>query len=139
MLRVNDSTFQKEVLDSEQPVLVKFSTEWCGPCKMLGQIIDEMEADGEEGSTLLSNFKVVEVDAEESVETCPQYALRAVPTVMIFNNGKPLGKPRIGAMQRGQLVELLSETSLILEEIKEEESELEEDDYIEEEENDEEV
>jgi thioredoxin 1 len=124
--KVNDESFQKEVLDSDQVVLVKFGADFCGPCKMITQNLEEMLED-EEG--LLSDFKVVAVDVEESVETAPQYAIRSIPTLIFMRNGKVVGKPRIGAQQRGQLVGLIVETQRVIEDlvIAEEESKEEED------------
>lgn len=130
MLKVNDETFKKEVLDYEGPVLVKFGANWCGPCKLMDEIMNDSITFEEEAiedgndTSVVSEFKFVSVDVEESVEIPPSYAVRGIPTTLVLYKGKVVGKPLIGLMQAGQFKEhllLWSKRIQELKEIKEEE------------------
>lgn len=129
MLIVDDETFQKEVVESDQPVVVKFGATWCGPCKLMNdvfqEVIDSEKEDVDAGNlpTAVSDFKFVAMDVNESVEIPPTYAVRGIPTTLVIYQGKVVGKPLIGMMQSGQLQEHLdtwSEKIKELNEIKEE-------------------
>jgi thioredoxin 1 len=85
-LSFTDDNFQNEVLDSDVPVLVDFWAEWCGPCKMLGPVIDEL-ADGNVGK-----LKVGKVDIDANRDTSLKFQVSAIPTVMIFKQGEVLDK-----------------------------------------------
>ena len=117
--KVNDDNFQSEVLDSEQTVVIKVMSDWCGPCKLLGQTFEEID-DGED----FNNIKFLEMNVEEAVETCPKYAIRAIPTVLVFSKGEVIGKPRIGAMQMAQVVSYLETSEELI--VKRQEEKLEE-------------
>lgn len=95
---VNDAEFENEVLQSDSPVLVDFWAEWCGPCKALSPLLDEVagEMDGK--------IKVVKVNIEEAPEAPTKYGVRGVPTLMIFKNGQVVDT-RVGGMPKGQLAE----------------------------------
>lgn len=82
MQKVTDQDFQKEVLDSEIPVLVDFSAEWCGPCKKLHPIVEELAAEYE------GKLKVVSIDIDESRETPTKYGIMSVPTVFFVKGGE---------------------------------------------------
>jgi thioredoxin 1 len=79
---VNETEFQQEVLDSSMPVLVDFTAEWCGPCKMLSPIVDEI-ANQYEGK-----LRVVKVDADANQQVMQQYGILGLPTLMLFKNGE---------------------------------------------------
>ncbi len=83
-LEFNDANFQSEVLDAEQPVVVDFSAAWCGPCRQLAPIIDEL-ADEYSGKV-----KVGKVDIDDAQETAGKYGIMSVPTVLIFKSGQPV-------------------------------------------------
>lgn len=82
VIAVNDDNFQSEVIESEQPVLVDFSAEWCGPCKQLAPLVEEL-AKAYDG-----RLKVAKVDVEESQKTAMKYGILSVPTLLFLRKGK---------------------------------------------------
>jgi thioredoxin 1 len=78
---VTDENFETEVLNSDQPVLVDFWAEWCGPCKQMLPVVDQLSEE-------LSNVKVVKVNIEENPETPTRYGVRGIPTFMVFKGGE---------------------------------------------------
>jgi len=101
---VNDAEFENEVLQSQEPVLVDFWAEWCGPCKMLSPIVDEV------ANEMQGKMKVVKVNIDESPEAPTKYGVRGIPTLMIFKGGEVVDT-RVGGMPKTQLVEWLEETA----------------------------
>jgi thioredoxin 1 len=79
---VNDSSFEKEVLQSEQPVLVDFWAAWCGPCKALAPIVDEVAND------FHGQLKVMKMDVDRNSATPMRYGIRGIPALLIFKDGK---------------------------------------------------
>src|SRR5215218_2239863 len=79
---VNETEFQQEVLDSSMPVLVDFTAEWCGPCKMLSPIVDEIATQYE------GKMRVVKVDADANEQVMQQYGILGLPTLMLFKGGE---------------------------------------------------
>lgn len=80
MLNVTDSNFQAEVLDSKVPVVVDFWAEWCGPCKMLTPILEELSAE-------LSTVKIAKLNIDQNPQISSQLSIRSVPTMLLFKNG----------------------------------------------------
>lgn len=83
---INDLSFDKEVLESEKPVLVDFWAEWCMPCKMLSPVVDEV------AKSLGSEVNVVKVNIDESPSSASKLGITSIPTLVLFKEGKPVGK-----------------------------------------------
>lgn len=82
MLQVKTDTFQKEVLESEVPVLVDFSAVWCGPCQMMGPVLEQLSAE------YAGKAKIVKVDIDESTELAMKYQVMSVPNMVFFKDGR---------------------------------------------------
>ncbi|MBI6547019.1 MAG: thioredoxin [Cyanobacteria bacterium NC_groundwater_1444_Ag_S-0.65um_54_12] len=93
---VTDADFTKEVLDAEKPVLVDFWATWCGPCKMIAPILEEIAQD--HGDKL----KVVKVDVDQNGDTAQRYGVMSIPTLILFKDGQPLER-LVGYMPKAQL------------------------------------
>jgi thioredoxin 1 len=96
----NDLNFDKEVLQSDQPVLVDFTATWCGPCRALAPIIDQVAEE------LAGKAKVGKVDIDEAPLTAGKFGVRGVPTVMIFKNGERLAQ-HVGLTTKQKLLDLV--------------------------------
>lgn len=97
-VKVNDSSFEKEVLKADGTVVVDFWAEWCGPCKALSPIIDEVAAE------MGDKVKIVKVNIDESPESPTRYGVRGIPTLMVFKEGQVVDT-RVGGLAKGQLTE----------------------------------
>jgi len=103
IVHVSDDSFDQDVLKAEGPVLVDFWAEWCGPCKMIAPVLEEL-AD-EYGEKL----KVCKMDVDANPDTAPKYGIRGIPTLLLFNNGELAGT-KVGALSRSQLTEFIDST-----------------------------
>ena len=92
---VTDATFQAEVLESETPVLVDFWAPWCGPCRMVSPILEEIDAERDD-------VRVVKLNIDENMQTPIQYGVLAIPTMVLFRNGAEAARIQ-GAMPRKRI------------------------------------
>ena len=100
---VDDADFDAQVLQADELVLVDFWAEWCGPCKMISPMVDELAA------TYAGKLKVVKVDIDKNQQTPRNYAVRGIPTLMLFKGGK-VEATQVGAVSKGQLAQLIDRT-----------------------------
>jgi thioredoxin 1 len=100
-LHLTDATFDQDVLKSDKPVLVDFTATWCGPCRMIAPIIEEMAAE------YAGRAVIGKVDVDENPEISMNFGIRSVPTLMIFKGGKMVDMV-IGAVGKQKLVEKLN-------------------------------
>lgn len=83
-IEIRDGQFPEEVLNSDSPVLVDFWASWCGPCRMVAPVLEEVARDYE------GKVKVVKVNVDENTETASRYRIMSIPTMMLFKNGEPV-------------------------------------------------
>ena len=96
VLHINDADFEKTVLQEKLPVLVDFWAQWCGPCKMIAPILDEIAPE------YTDKLKIVKMDVDANTQTPAQYGIRGIPTLLIFKNGELAGS-KVGALSKSQL------------------------------------
>lgn len=97
VLELNDSTFEAEVVNSSTPVLVDFWATWCGPCRKLGPVVDEI-AESYDGKV-----KFVKVNVEESLETAKKYSISGLPSLLVFKNGEAVER-MAGLMPKSTII-----------------------------------
>ena len=102
-MNVNDTTFEAEVLKADGPVLVDFWAEWCGPCKQLTPVIDDIANDMD------GKVKVVKINIDEAPETPTEYGVRGVPTLMVFKGGEMVAS-RVGGLPKAQLTQWIEDS-----------------------------
>jgi len=96
IVSVTDDSFEQEVLQSDIPVLVDYWAEWCGPCKMIAPILDEIVGD------YAGKLKIAKLNIDENSATPPKYGIRGIPTLMIFKDGD-VEATKVGALSKSQL------------------------------------
>jgi thioredoxin 1 len=98
--RVTDETFEPEVLKSDTPVLVDYWAEWCGPCKSIAPMLDEVAKEYE------GRLKIAKINVDENQQTPAKFGIRGIPTLMLFKNGN-VEATRVGALSKSQLTAFL--------------------------------
>ena len=103
--QVSDSTFEASVLKSDLPVLVDFWAPWCGPCRAVGPIVDEVAGE------FAGRVRVFKMNVDENPATPTKFGIRAIPTLIVFKNGEAV-EQRTGALPKDQIVQLLQSKAL---------------------------
>lgn len=98
---VSDKSFQSDVLQSKEPVLVDFWAEWCGPCRAVGPVLEEVAGE------LQGKLKIVKLNVDENPETAAKYGIQSIPTLMIFKNGE-MASRQIGASPKAKIVQWIN-------------------------------
>ncbi len=93
---ISDAAFEQEVLQSQIPVLVDYWAEWCGPCKMIAPILDDISKE------YAGRLKIAKLNIDDNQQTPPKYGIRGIPTLMLFKNGN-VEATKVGALSKSQL------------------------------------
>ena len=102
VLNVTDDSFETEVLKSDKPVLIDFWAEWCGPCKVLGPIIDDVAPEFE------GKVRFTKINIDENPNTAPKYGIRGIPTMLLFKDGE-LKATKVGSTTKSNILAWISE------------------------------
>ncbi|MEP6792306.1 MAG: thioredoxin TrxA [Ramlibacter sp.] len=99
---ISDATFEADVLKSDRPVLVDYWAEWCGPCKMIAPILDEV------AGTYGDKLQITKMNVDENRDIPAKFGIRGIPTLMLFKNGE-LAATKVGAMSKAQLTAFIDQ------------------------------
>ncbi|WP_423906357.1 thioredoxin TrxA [Candidatus Spongiihabitans sp.] len=100
IVHVSDQSFKEEVLKSDGPVLIDYWAEWCGPCKMIAPILEQLADEYGE------KIKIAKLNIDDNPETPPKYGIRGIPTLMLFKNGN-VEATKVGAVSKSQLIDFI--------------------------------
>lgn len=101
-IKISSDNFEKEVINSELPVLVDFWAEWCGPCRAVGPVLEELSDEYSD------KFRVAKVNVDENPELASEYGIRSIPTMILFKDGKRADSV-IGALPKENIVDFVTE------------------------------
>ena len=99
IIKVNGQNFEEEVIKSEKPVLIDFYADWCGPCKMLSPIIDEVAEEN-------TDIKVVKVNVDDAQDLAMKYQVMSIPTLVVIKNGEEVNRS-VGLIDKSQVLNLI--------------------------------
>lgn len=101
-VEITDASFEAEVVNSDKPVLVDYWAEWCGPCKMIAPILEEV------GAEYGDKVTIAKLNIDQNPETPPKFGIRGIPTIMLFKQGDIVAT-KVGALSKSQLTAFLDE------------------------------
>jgi len=102
ILKLTDSEFENQVINSKKPILVDYWAEWCGPCKMIAPVLEEI------ASEIGDKVIIGKLNVDENSETPPKYGIRGIPTLMLFVNGEVVGT-QVGALSKIDLIKFIED------------------------------
>ena len=102
ILKLTDAEFESQVIKSEKPILVDYWAEWCGPCKMIAPVLEEIAEE------LSDKVLIGKLNVDENSQTPPKYGIRGIPTLMLFKNGEVVGT-QVGAVSKSDLVSFIED------------------------------
>jgi thioredoxin 1 len=105
IIELTDASFEQDVLKSDIPVLVDYWAEWCGPCKMIAPLLDEVAID------YAGKLKVAKLNIDQNSATPPKYGIRGIPTLMLFKNGE-VAATKVGALSKTQITAFLTSNNI---------------------------
>jgi thioredoxin 1 len=100
IIQLTDANFEQDVINADRPVIVDFWAEWCGPCKMIAPILEEVAKEYSDKIT------IGKLNVDQNAETAPKYGIRGIPTLLLFKDGN-VAATKVGALSKTQLIEFI--------------------------------